>query len=392
MISEEEARTKILDLVRPLSARSVPLSQARDRFAARRITAPLPLPLFDNSAMDGYAVITNDCRIGAKLRVVGEQSAGVDQRIRVGQGEALRIFTGAPMPEGADSVVMQEDVRREGDKIVISTEVERGEFIRRRGCDLSEGQVILEAGDRLRAERLALLAAEGFADIEIGGAARAAIVSTGDELARARSLRRGEIHESNSVLLRGLLEECGVTVESTTQVSDQRKDLKAALQDGVQQHALIISGGMSVGERDLVRPVLKELGAEIDLWQVAIKPGKPFGFGQAGNCAVFGLPGNPVSAFITFLLLVRPALLKMMGANEKAIRLPTANARLASNLQNEGDRPHYIRGELRHGEFRPIGRQESHALFGLSRSNGLLLIAPGEKVSVGDSVKVLLWA
>jgi molybdopterin molybdotransferase len=393
MISEEEARARILEEVRPRSARSVPLSHARDCFVARRISAPLPLPLFDNSAMDGYAVVANDCRRGGRLRVVGEQPAGVDQRIHIDRGEAVRIFTGAPIPEGADAVVMQEDVRRDGDKIVINTEVERGEFVRRRGCDLTEGQIILEAGDRLRAERLALLAAQGFTEIEIGGAVRAAIVSTGDELARARvTPRRGEIHESNSILLRGLLEECGAAVDSTCQATDQREDLKAALHAGMKHDALIISGGVSVGDRDLVQPVLRDLGAEIDLWRVAIKPGKPFLFGRAGDCAIFGLPGNPVSAFVTFLLLVRPALLKMMGANEKAIRLPMANARLASNLQNDGDRPHYIRGEFRYEEFRPIGRQESHALFGLSRSNALLLIAPGEKLSIGASVKVQFWA
>jgi molybdopterin molybdotransferase len=393
MIGEEEAREKILEEVQPLRARAVPLSQARGCFVARRITAQLPLPLFDSSAMDGYAVIANDSRRGARLRVIGEQPAGIDQRIRIASGEAVRIFTGAPIPDGADAVVMQEDVRREGDKIVINTEVERGEFVRRRGCDLTEGQVILEAGDRLRAERLALLAAQGFTDIEVGGAVRATILSTGDELARAPGpLRRGQIHESNSVLLRGLLDECGVAVESTAPVADQRNDLRTALEAGMKHNALIISGGMSVGDRDLVRPVLEELGAKIDLWQVAIKPGKPFLFGRVGNCAVFGLPGNPVSAFVTFLLLVRPALLKMMGANEKAIRLPMANARLASNLQNDSDRPHYVRGEFRHGEFRPIGRQESHALFGLSRSNALLLNAPGEKLSTGAAVKVQFWA
>ena len=148
---------------------------------------------------------------------------------------------------------------------------------------------------------------------------------------------------------------------------------------------------MSVGDRDLVRPVLKELGAEIDLWRVAIKPGKPFLFGRYANCAIFGLPGNPVSAFVTFLVFVRPAVLKMMGANDEAMSLRQLPARLSIDVNNDGDRAHYLRGELREGGFKPIGRQESHALYGLSRSNALLRLAPGERFFAGSIASVYLW-
>ncbi|MDP9254708.1 MAG: molybdopterin molybdotransferase MoeA [Verrucomicrobiota bacterium] len=393
MITEAEARTKILARVRSLPPRIVPIDRTLGCFAAHDMTARLPLPLFDNSAMDGYAVIAESCRRGERLRVVGEQAAGVDRKLRVGNGEAVRVFTGAAMPEGADAVVMQEDVTRDGAEIVVNTEVETGEFVRQRGCDLSEGQKILEAGDRLRPQTQALLAAQGFSDIEVGGEVRAAVVSTGDELVRSGdALQPGQIYESNSTLLRGLLEECGVSVESSRHAADRPEDLKAALRAGIKHDALIVSGGVSVGDRDLVRPVLADLGAEIDVWRVSIKPGKPFLFGRAADCAIFGLPGNPVSAFVTFLLLVRPALLKLMGANDKALHLPVALARLAVDVQNDGDRPHYIRGELRDGEFTPIGRQESHALFGMSRSNALLCIAPGKKFSAGALVQVQFWA
>ena len=180
-------------------------------------------------------------------------------------------------------------------------------------------------------------------------------------------------------------------MELVRSVPDRAEDLKAALSDGLKRDVLIISGGVSVGDHDLVRPLLQELGAEIDLWRVAIKPGKPFLFGRRGNCAIFALPGNPVSAFVTFLVFVRPAILKMMGAGEDALSLRKTSARLSDEVSNDGDRAHYFRGVLRDGEFKSVGRQESHALYGLSRSNALLRLAPGEKVSAGSIVSVYLW-
>ncbi len=392
MIAQEEALAKILESVPVLPSREMPLSHALGCFAARDIFARFPLPLFDNSAMDGYAVISKDCRPGKILHVAGEQAAGSDRKIEVHAGEAVRIFTGAPMPNGADAVVMQEDVQCDGAEIIVNTTVSPGEFVRRRGCDLSEGQKIMTAGDQLRAENLALLAAQGFATVEVGGPLRAAIVSTGDELAPSGGeLHPGQIYESNSVLLRALLEKIGVSVQSSEHAADNRESLLAALDAGLKHDALVISGGVSVGERDLVKPCLRELGVEIDLWRVAMKPGKPFLFGRGGNCAVFGLPGNSVSAFVTFLILVRPALLKMMRANATACSLPKTSARLMSDVLNEGDRIHYLRGELRNGQFTPMGRQESHALFGLSRSNALLPIAPGKEFRAGSMVAVQTW-
>jgi molybdopterin molybdotransferase len=392
VISEEEAREKILSRVRQLPSRKVPLSEADGSFAARDVAAQLSLPLFDNSAMDGYAVVANDCAPGKQLRVVGEQPAGIDRKLRVGRGEAVRIFTGAPVPSGADAIVMQEDVRRDADRIVINVEVEPSEFIRRRGCDLSEGQKILDAGVPLRAENLALLAAQGIPEVEVGGRVRAAVISTGDELVSpGNPIQIGQLYESNSVLLRALLEENGVAVELVRRVPDNADDLKAAFRDGLKYDVLIISGGVSVGDRDLVRPLLKELGTEIDLWRVAVKPGKPFLFGRHENCAVFGLPGNPVSAFVTFLIFVRPAILKMMGANDEALALRTTSSRLGADLSNDGERVHYVRGVLRDGQFSPVGRQESHALYGLSRSNALLRMAAGERISAGATISVYFW-
>ena len=390
VISEEEARRRVLQSVGLLGERTVPLSSALGSFSARDVVAGLPLPMFDNSAMDGYAVVASSSGKGARLKVIGEQPAGVDRELRISPGEAVRIFTGAPIPGGADAVVMQEDTTREADEVVVNVGVDLGEFIRRRGCDLAEGQKILARGERLRSTTIALLASQGFADVTIGGEVRAAIVSTGDEVVMpGRKLDQGQIYDSNSILLQALVRRCGASVTLAEHCPDQRERLIEAIQRGIKNHMLVITGGVSVGQHDLVQATLRSLGARIDVWRVAIKPGKPFLFGEAGGCAVFGLPGNPVSAFVTFLQFVRPAIMKMMGAND--LDLPKTPVRLAVDLANEGDRPHYVRGRIDNGTFVPIGRQESHALFGLSQSSALLRVAVGESWKAGAIVDVQTW-
>jgi molybdopterin molybdotransferase len=390
MISEEQARNRILESVDSLRQRTVPLSRALDYFSADNVVAPLPLPIFDNSAMDGYAVLASSCGKGARLQVIGEQPAGADRQLRIAPGEAARIFTGAPIPAGADAVVMQEDATRQGDWIVVNVDVARGEFVRRRGCDLAQGQKILTRGERICTTTIALLASQGFADVTIGGEVNGAILSTGDELILpGKKLTQGQIYDSNLTLLQALLQRCGASVTSAEHCPDQREALVKAIRRGMKNHVLVITGGVSVGEHDLVQAALRSLGANIDIWRVAIKPGKPFLFGQASGCAVFGLPGNPVSAFVTFLQFVRPAILKMMGA--KNVDLPKVPAKLAIDLTNEGDRPHYVRGRIENGTFAPIGRQESHALFGLSQSNALLRIDVAESLKVGTIVDAQTW-
>ena len=341
--------------------------------------------------MDGYAVVAGSCKPGQSQRVIGEQPAGLDRKLRIAAGETVRLFTGAPMPEGADAVVMQEDVRREGPEIFINVEVEPGEFVRRRGSDLSEGQKILSAGERIRPQTLALLAAQGLAEIDVGGEVRAAIVTTGDELVQpGESLSAGQIYESNSTLLRALFDKCGVSIGAVEHCADDAPPLEAALRRGLDHDILVIVGGVSVGARDLVKPALTSVGAQTDLWRVSVKPGKPFLFGRASQCAIFGLPGNPVSAFVTFLLFVRPALLRMMGAGEDELSLPTYEAQLTEEVQNSSDRPHYVRGLMADGKFAPVGRQESHALYGLSRANALLRVPPGEIYPGGATVPILV--
>jgi molybdopterin molybdotransferase len=392
MISEEEARAKILEAVRPLPTRRLSILQALDCFAAHDYLARLALPNFDNSAMDGYAVVASACTQGTPLRVMGEQPAGVDQQLRVASGEAIRIFTGAPMPAGADAVVMQEDATRNGVEIVVNVEVNPGDFVRWRGCDLAEGQKFLAKGERIRPATTALLASQGFAEMAVGGEVNVAIISTGDELVKpGGEIEQGQIYESNSVLLQGLAQRCGASVRSVEYCPDDRDALTEALKRGIQHDVLIISGGVSVGEHDLVQATLRLLGAKIDIWRVAIKPGKPFLFGQIGRCSIFGLPGNPVSTFITFWRFVRPAVLKMMGAADSELEPAKAMAELIVDLRNDSERAHYFRGRIENGKFSIVGRQESHALFGLSQSNALLRVAVGESLKAGEIVDVQIW-
>jgi molybdopterin molybdotransferase len=390
VISEEEALEKIMAAVSSLPPTEAFLGDALDRFAAAEVFATIPLPPFDNSAMDGYAVVAESARKGPRLKIVGEQPAGVSKDLSLSAGEAIRIFTGAPMPKGADAVVMQEETQREGDFVLVRTkQISEGDFVRQAGADLAIGQQITKRGDRLGPTMLALLASQGIRSVTVGKGAEVAIVTTGDELvAPGKKLHAGEIFESNGVMLAALVAKADANLSMRRHCRDNFEALCEALRDATQYDAAIISGGVSVGERDFVREALQEIGAEIDLWRVAVKPGKPFLFGKRDHCRIFGLPGNPVSTFVTFLIFVRPVLLQMMGATD--IGLPRARVRLGHEISGDDVRPHYFRGVLQDGQFNTVGRQESHALFGLARANALLRVKPQENLGAGSEVEALL--
>ena len=391
MLSVEETLGKILAQVRPRAPRALPVREAVDRFATTDLFAQTPLPPFDNSAMDGYAVVAAACTLGGRLEVVGEQPAGRALGLTVRAGEAVRIFTGAPVPAGADAVIMQEETEPGSGGITLLGEVTTGDLIRRRGGDVAEGQRLIGTGERIGVQISALLAAQGISSVQVGGEIRAAIISTGDEIAQpGRALEPGQIYDSNTVLLEGLLRKCGVKVTSLVHCRDRAEEIEAALRSGAECDVMIISGGVSVGARDLVKPALSAVGATVDLWRVSVKPGRPFLFGHCGDCAIFGLPGNPVSAFVTFHLFVQPAVLKMMGAADESLLLRQVPARLGARVQNDGSRPHYLRGRLTTGVFAPVGLQESHALFGLSRSNALLRIEAGQTLAADSPVTPFL--
>jgi molybdopterin molybdotransferase len=284
---------------------------------------------------------------------------------------------------------MQEDCDPQGDEVTIRQAAAPGEFVRRRGGDLCEGQKIAEAGARLDGPLLAVLASQGIDRIRVFFRPKVAILATGSELrSPGEPLGSGEIYETNRVMLQELVQDAGGKPRLLDPVPDQEDEHLRALQDAASDDVMVIAGGVSVGERDLVKSTLKKLGCDIELWRVAVRPGKPFLFGRLNQKWVFGLPGNPVSAFVTFLLFVRPALLAMQGWRGASVT--KTQAILSKSVINKGERPHYLRGYLEAGRFMPFQNQESHALFALSRANALLRIGAGEQISEYQTVEVVL--
>lgn len=402
MISLEEARPMILEAVQPGGAVCLPLDRAYGLHAARELPARVDLPPFDNSAMDGYAVRADELQ-GATvsaprvLRCTGRVAAGgsspgtVAAMVQVEQGCCARIFTGGLLPPGADAVVMQEEVRVEGEQVFFTEPVRPFENVRFRGEDVRSGTVILRPGDRLHAGRLALLSAGGQGEVWVHRAPVVTLLATGQELKEAGTkLLPGEIYESNRVMLSALLRDIGCAPRLEPPVTDTLEATMAALASGFAQSPVVIAtGGVSVGELDYVKEAFARLGGAIELWKVAMRPGKPFVFGRWEGQCLFGLPGNPVSALVTFLMLVRPALLKMLGAAN--LELPTKVGLLAEPLLNRGDRRHFVRVIWEAGQVRAAGPQASHRLGDLGEANGLVDLPPETRLEAGREVSVLVW-
>ncbi|AWN47270.1 molybdopterin molybdenumtransferase MoeA [Methylobacterium terrae] len=381
---------------------TVPLAEADGRIAAAAVTAGLDLPPFDNSAVDGYAVRFADLAPGAEtlLPVRGRLAAGAAPEGAISAGVAMRIFTGAAMPEGADTVFMQEDVRREGDAVALPAGLKRGANRRLAGEDVRRSSVVIPAGRRLTPPDLALAAATGHASLAVRRRLRVAVFSTGDELAEPGApLRPGAIHDSNRVLLVALLRRLGAEVSDLGILRDDPAGLPERLRAAAAGHDLIVtSGGVSTGEEDHVKAAVEAAGRLV-FWRLAIKPGRPVAMGLIGDTAFVGLPGNPVAVYVTLLFVVRPLLARLGGAVPDAA--PSQPARAAFRYRKKAGRREYVRVSLRRGadgavEAVKFPRDGAGVLSSLTGSDGLAELPEAmTAVEEGEWIEVfrhpLLW-
>ncbi len=391
-MSVDEARRQVQAALQPPGmVVHLPIRDALDRVLAADICSPIDVPGHANSAMDGYALRAHD--LAAPLTVIGTALAGHPFAGEVGAGECVRIMTGGMVPAGADTVVMQERVRREDDRIWVDGEHRLGENVRPAGEDLAKGTTILHQGRRLTPADLGLLAEIGQPEVAVHRRLRVAFFSTGDELRSVgEPLKPGEIYDSNRYTLHGMLQRLGAEIMDLGVVRDNRAALAQALDTAsANADVVITSGGVSVGDADYVTELLAARGT-IQFWTINIKPGRPLAFGRLGNAAFFGLPGNPVSAMVTFYQVVQPALIYLEG--ESAYAPTPVTARCTSTLRKKGRRREYQRGVLSNAtdgtlEVRSTGAQGSGILRSMSEANCFIVLPEEcEGVDEGEWVTV----
>ena len=396
MLTVAQARALIFDQLVPVSGwEQVAVRDALDRILAEDVIAPFNVPAHDNSAMDGYAVRAEDLQAGAvtQLRVVGTAFAGKPFSGMAGAGQAIRIMTGATIPRGADTIVPQEEARREDDTVTVPAGQRRGQHLRRAGEDLALGGVAIAAGRRCGPAELGLIASLGIAEVTVCRRLRVAFFSTGDEIASiGRPLGPGQVYDSNRYTLFGVLRHLDCEVIDMGVIRDDPASLERAFRDAAATADVILtSGGVSVGEADFIRELVNRLG-QVEFWKLAIKPGRPMAFGRIGQAWMFGLPGNPVAVMVTFYQFVRDALLHLAGLSPlpPVILVP---ARCADPIRKRPGRREFLRGRLTlqtaGNQVALTGAQGSGILKSMSDANCFIVlpeecgdVEPGQTVMV----------
>jgi len=400
MLELDEALAQVLAAVPAPAHETISLDDAAGRVLAEPVQAPTDLPRFDNSAMDGYAVRAADVASArpdapVRLHLAGTTAAGGAATGAVAARTCVRLFTGAPLPHGADAVVMQEDTRLDpamADEVVILAPASPGDYIRPCGGDVKRGARLAGPGEALTPGLIGLLAAVGLSRVCVARQPSVGLLATGSELREpGQPLAPGQIYESNRLALKALTQRAGALAQLFPIVADDPAATREAMAAAFEQSDVVVtSGGVSVGELDYVKAAFERMGGEVQFWKVAIKPGRPFVFGRCRERLLFGLPGNPVSAFVTFLLLVRPALLRWQGA--RCLDLPAHPGVLAEPLVNDGERRHFMRVIVdAAGKVRSTGLQASHALGSLAAANGLVDMPGHATLAAGTAVTVLRW-
>ncbi|MEE8188201.1 MAG: gephyrin-like molybdotransferase Glp [Kiloniellales bacterium] len=395
MISVAEALARITAAFKPLPAETVGLDAALGRVLAEDVIARVTQPPKDVSAMDGYALRAADvASVPARLKVVGHVPAGSAHEGVVQAGQAVRIFTGAPLPEGADTIVMQEDTETDGDDVIVKQSAPRGHYVRPAGLDFRAGEVGVAAGRLLSARDVGLAAAMNQPWLRVHRRPRVALLATGDEVVMPGDpLGPNQIVSSNGISLTAFVTACGGQAVHLGIAPDDVTGLKALVEGARGADLLVTTGGVSVGEHDLIRDALGETGLELDFWKIAMRPGKPLLFGRIGETPVLGLPGNPVSALVCATLYLRPAIEVMLGRRDEA--RPPETAVLGSDLEANDHRQDYLRARLAVDSqgrrvAKPFPRQDSSMLATLAQADCLIVRAPGAApAKAGESVEIL---
>jgi molybdopterin molybdotransferase len=388
LLSIAEAQRLVLERAEPLPAENVPLEGAARRVLAEPARAEIDLPPFASSAMDGYAVRAEETP--GRLRIEARIAAGNPATAALESGQAMGIATGGVVPDGADAVIPIEYVVEHGNEIEIGSAVERGDNVRARGGDIRAGEVVVEAGSVLTPARLGAVAAAGISQVRCARRPRAAVLPTGTELRRpGESLAAGEIYEANGLILSAQLEAAGAAVELMPAVGDDEAAHRGALERALDTDVVVTSGGVSVGPHDLVRRVEAELGVEEVFWRVSVKPGKPIAFGVRERTLVFGLPGNPVSTLVGFVLFVEPAIRALQGVPDPLPRFD--RGRLIAARRRNPERDELVRARLRRSEdgplLEPLTGQESHMIARSAAADALVFVPRGEG-ELGDGASV----